>query len=245
MNVPFWALELAQVFWARAKYPEPFPRDLRPSIKKAVPLSVVMLPRLSVNETLDWLRKSGVVCDLPGKDRPLRACLAARGGLGIALVNGSDEATEQRFSIAHELAHFLRDYWGVRRRIVKRLGAGALAAHDGERPATTQERLQALLRKVPLGFHLHLMERDDAGNPLTASIAQSEDDADRLAYELLAPAEHVRQGGLASEKALLTRRLEEFYGLPSLQASRYAGILLPSKMTDPLLLRLRSIASKR
>ena len=171
MSVPLWADELARIFWIKAKEPEPFPRNLRRPIARAVPLSVVLLPKLSLRAALVWLQNCGLVCQLPGEDRPLRACLAARNGHGVALIDGSDEDAEQRFSIAHELAHFLRDYWNLRRQILKRLGGSSLQVLDGERPPTSQERLHALLRNVPLGFQLHLMERDCDGNPLTLSIA--------------------------------------------------------------------------
>jgi hypothetical protein len=156
------------------------------------------------------------------------------------LIDGSDGDCEQRFSIAHELAHFLRDYWRLRQRIWKRLGAEALEVMDGKRSPTNQERLHALLRNVPLGFHLHLMERDSEGNPLSASIVRAESDADRLAYELLAPAEHVL-ADVPSGKQALIQRLRDFYGLPGIQASHYAGVLLPSVQSDPLLRRLKSL----
>ena len=85
------------------------------------------------------------------------------------------------------------------------------------------------------------VERDSDGNPLSSSIAQAESDADRLAYELLAPAEHVL-GDIPGSKQALARRLREFYGFPATQAARYAGVLMPPVRTDPLLLRLRSFA---
>jgi hypothetical protein len=84
------------------------------------------------------------------------------------------------------------------------------------------------------------MERDSEGNPLTSSIAQAENDADRLAYELLAPAEHVLRDIPRSNQALVGK-LREFYGLPGMHASHYAGALLPPVKTDPLILRLRSL----
>jgi len=240
MSIPLWAAELARAFWTKARVAEPFPRSLRRPIARAVPLSVVLLPKLSARAALDWLQHCGLVCEISGEDRLLRACLVARSGHGVALIDGSDGDAEQRFSIAHELAHFLRDYWSLRRRILNRLGAKALEVLDGERPPTAQERLHALLRNAPLGFHLHLMERDDEGNPATSSIAQAENDADRLAYELLAPAEHVLGEGQSASREALACRLREFYGLPGVQALRYAGILLPPVKTDPLILRLRS-----
>jgi hypothetical protein len=242
VSVPLWASELAQAFWAKARETEPFPRNLRRPIAQALPLAVVLLAELSVRGALQWLQNSGIVCAISGEDRPLRGCLFARHGHGIVLVDGSDGDAQLRFSIAHELAHFLRDYWGLRRRICNRLGAAALEVLEGERSPTSQERLHALLQDVPLGFHLHLMERNSDGKPATSSIAESEKDADRLAFELLAPAEHVLAAGEPVSGHALVHKLRHVYGLPGIQASQYASVLLPPVRTDPLLLRLKSMA---
>ena len=242
MNVPIWASELARAFWARARKSEPFPRNLRRSIARAVPLSVVFLPKLSLGAVLDRLKEYGSACECLDGDRPLRACLVARNGHGVAFIDGSNEDAEQTFSIAHELAHFLRDYWSLRLRILKRMGLAARQVLDGERSPTSEEQLHALHRNVPLGFHLHLMERDEDGEPRSWSIAQAEQDADHLAYELLAPVEHVLQADQLDSKNSLEQRLQEFYGLPALQASRYAGILRPIMKNDPLLQRMQSLA---
>jgi hypothetical protein len=85
------------------------------------------------------------------------------------------------------------------------------------------------------------MERDANGKLVSPSIAQVEEDADCLAYELLAPAEHVLANSQPRSKQELERRLRESYGLPGLQASRYAGLLLPQVKHDPLFLRLKSV----
>ena len=78
MNVPIWASELARLFWAKVGYIEPFPRNLRRPIARAVPLSIVLLPQLSIKVALHWLQKCGMVCDIPGADRRLRACLVVQ-----------------------------------------------------------------------------------------------------------------------------------------------------------------------
>jgi hypothetical protein len=192
-----------------------------------------------VGAALDWLRCCGVVYEFPGCDRRLRACLVACKGHGIALVDGQDHEDEQRFSIAHELAHFLRDCWSVRENLRKRLGPAAVEVLDGARAPTTQERLHALLRDVPLGLQLHLLDRDGDGNPLTTAAEHAETDADRLAYELLAPAEHVMEGGAPGDRHAFAQRLRNVYGLPDVQATRYARLLLPVVKIDPLLVRLK------
>lgn len=243
MSVPLWAAELANNFWEDVGEPEPFPRSLRRSIACALPLSVVLLPKLSVSSALDWLKACGIICQLGGVDRPLRACLVARNGHGIAFLDGADCEDEQRFSLAHELAHFLRDYWQPRLIAGRRLGVKALQVFDGQRPPDSAERVSALLRLTSIGFHAHLMDRENG--LVSHDIEERESSADRLAFELLAPAEHVLASchefkprlGLDNVKNLL----RNCYQLPARQAAIYAAILVQRQPPiDPLLRGLGS-----
>jgi IrrE N-terminal-like domain len=110
MSAPFWVHDLAERFWRQAEMDEPFPRSLRRPIARCLPLSVVSLPRLRVSAIDEWLQRQGAIHCVNVHDRPLRACLVASGGHGLVFVDGADPDDEQRFSLAHELAHFLRGY---------------------------------------------------------------------------------------------------------------------------------------
>ncbi len=241
MNVPVWAACLAADFWRDVNEADRFPRELRSSIPRALPLSIFLMADLTLFHIQGWLKENEVACDLGTANRRLRAGLIAWGGHGITFVDGRDADDEQRFSLAHELAHFLRDYWRPRSQVESRLGAAALEVVDGQRAATAEERFQSLLHFAPMGFRVHLLDRDADGAPATHDIAAAEEDADRLAYELLAPAEHV----LANvpnwqDREALDDALLRTYGLPSTQALRYAAILHPpSRRSDPLLRHLK------
>ncbi len=248
MSAPLWVFELSRLFWNMAGA-ESFPRNLHRPIARALPLSVVSQPTLRVSGVDHWLRSQEVICCLRVADRALRACLLAQGGHGLIFVDSADPPNERRFSVAHELAHFLHDYWQPRRLAAERLGGQVLQVLDGERPPTVQERMHALLAGVPVGLHVHLMERDTSGAPLDEAIARAERDADALAYELLAPSEQIRrqvfervsdhhdQQRLAAQKLLVHR-----YGLPPTPAARYARQLFPNRLpSDSLVQRLRVV----
>ena len=244
MSIPQWTAQLACAFWAEAGTAEPFPRALRRAVARALPVSIVLLPRLRLSDVRGWLRENGVNSHCDEKDRPLRACLAARRGYGLIFLDGTDSEDEQRFSLAHEAAHFLRHYWHPRRRACQHLGEQVAEVLDGERAPTEQERLQALLKTVPLGFHLHLMRRGKGCEVINAAVARAEEEADRLAYELLAPAAEVlaRTGTIqaGAGRVRLTAVLQSDFGIPMQQATDYGRLLLPPVWEDPLLRRLRS-----
>jgi hypothetical protein len=244
MSVPLWAAELVRTFWADAGAVESFPRELRRAVARALPVSLVLLPRLRLEDVRAWLRHNGIPCFCDERDRPLRACLAAYRGHGLIFLDGTDGKDEQRFSLAHEVAHFLRHYWHPRRRACRSLGEQVAEVLDGDRPPTERERLHALLRDVPLGFHLHLMRRGPRREVLSAVVALAEAEADQIAYELLAPAADVftRTGAVQGDAggARLLEVLQTVFGLPPERAADYGRLLLPAGWVDPLLRRLRS-----
>ena len=248
MTMPLWVSEAADSFWSAAGGPEPFPRNLRIPIANALPVSVVLLPRLRVAAVEDWLQRRGIRCATAAQDRPLRACLVARYGHGFIVVEGADPEDEQRFSLAHELAHFLRHYWQPRCQAAERLGESALEVLDGERPPSQDERIHGLLAHVRLGFHVHLMDRTADHQVAGAAVDLAERDADLLAFELLAPGDAVIENvpRLPPEqyREAIRRRLVTDFRLPADPAERYARLLVPERhRPSPLLHRLGFVDS--
>lgn len=251
LTPPVWVTESAGRFWAAAGPPPPFPRDLTVPALFGFGVTVTALPHLTLAVVRDRLARNGITCPADEPDRPLRACLFARGEAGFVYVDAADPPAERRFSVAHEVAHFLRDVDAVRRRVAAELGPAGREVLDGCRPPTADERVQAVLRGVSLGPHVHLLNRDDDGRPRSAAERDAEAAADRLAFELLAPAELLGIGreacatkttggtGLPACAAALASRLIAEFGLPPGPAAEYARVLCPSPPTDPFFDRIR------
>jgi hypothetical protein len=235
MSTPLWVSELSSTFWSLVGTEEPFPRNLRGSLSLGVPLSVVYIPALRVESIRKWLAQNKISCPLEVSDRRLRACLLTRFGRGLIFIDSADSLTEQRFSLAHEIAHYLKDYWKPRQEAVQQLGESILEVFDGKRQANTRELIHSVLAKVPINVHMHMMERDPRGF-LSSGVKRAETDADRLAFELLAPSSRVLNdvANLTTEQQhpSIERYLTEFYGFPEEPARRYTNILFPQPKND-------------
>lgn len=234
---PVWVTDLAGRFWAAVGRPPPlFPRDLEQVAAYAVRLTVIRRRGLRVSTVGEYLQSQRLPPAFAGPDRPLRGALYCWAGVGFTFLDPTDPPDEQRFSFAHELAHFLRDYAAPRRQAEQTLGPAALEVLDGLRPPTAGERVHAVLRNRPLTPHCHFMSRDPAGRP-EGEDRRAEADADRLAFELLAPAELLHA---EHDSPALAHRLAGEFGLPASVAGEYARLLLPpADLSGGLIARLR------
>jgi hypothetical protein len=182
--------EIAQEFWRGLPFAECFPRDIEKAIALKLPLALVKLPSIDVLRVREYLEARGVSAQLPSDRRKLMGCLVAFRGKGIVFVSGADPQEEQRLTIAHETGHFLRDYLVPRQQIITALGGTIAEVLDGERTATTAERVNAVLAHVRVGAHVHLLPR--RSNRGSLAVADAEVNSDVLGLELLAPHDQVR-----------------------------------------------------
>jgi hypothetical protein len=208
-------LLLADHFWGRLREAFPFPRDIERAAMLAFPVAVVKLPRLTAQCIATWLQEHDAVVTVPLCAGEMSGCVVAHRGRAIIFVAGTDAPDEQRATIAHEVAHFIRHYLVLRERAVRALGAGIIDVLDGDREATYAERARGVLRDVPVGVHVHILPRGDR----QAVIAQVEREADELALELLAPRktaeEHLHGIGATKLSPRERRRaLGKHFGLP-------------------------------
>ena len=231
---PVWVITLAERFWATVgESPPAFPRDLREPLAWLPHIHIKEIPNLTLASATSFLARLGVTFPVDIANRPLSGCFAAQFGTAYILVNANEEEAEKRVTVAHELAHFLRDYDQPRRRAVARFGESVLEVFDGCRPPTPNEQFVGILREVTVGCHTHLLSRDERGRPASQATRDAEEAADRLAFELLAPFATVTAEPI-SERESLTARLISKFGLPPISASKYATILIPNGFSQKI-----------
>jgi Zn-dependent peptidase ImmA (M78 family) len=226
---------IADEFWTAAGGREQFPRQLESPVLWALPVAVIKLPRLWVSDVEAWLIEKGIRFRFETANRRLHGSLLAYRGRGCILLDGSDSGSELRYSLAHETAHFILNYLRPRRKAASLLGPAVLEVFDGLRPPTVRERVHGILSRVPIGFHVHLMERTFNGNVNREILMEIEDSADLLALEIISPEEEVRrrvarfsnQTQRGKPMEIAAELLQEEFGLPSGVAESYAQHLYP------------------
>jgi hypothetical protein len=213
---------VAERIWREVGYQPAFPRDIVQPIMETFDVAVILLPKLSIASLNAWLWGRGRAPLSQHPDRALRGCLLARKGRGFIFLDGSIPPEERRFALAHEVAHFFAQYLEPRRQATAQFGPQILPVLDGERPATSAEKLAGILRGVPIGAFEDFLSRDDVGRP-SVTILDIETEADLIALELLAPCSEVLR--LANLGPGLFSVLAARFGLPAWAAAEWGRLV--------------------
>lgn len=226
------------LFWEMAGEVEPFPRILERSVTLALPIAVVKLPHLHLGDIENWLRYRRIGYSFHCRSRPIYGCMIALRGNGIIFLDGSDPPDQLRFTLAHEVAHFLHDYWLVRNKAILSLGIPIAEVIDGLRSPTVDERFHALIGTIPIGIQTNLLDRSANGNDLIRTW-KVENNADKLALALLAPPDDVLQRvdlqgmDFPQRRRLVKNLLVDSFGLPAEIADAYSIDLLSAMGMGP------------
>ena len=229
--------EAVDFFWRLCGEVEEYPRSLERPLSLTLPIALVKLPRLRLWDIEDWMRQRGCIFDSDCENRAVRGCMIAYGGRGLLFVDGTDPEDERRFTVAHEIAHFLIEYWLPRTRVIDRLGSAVVDVIDGRRPPTATERVQAIFSNINLGPYRSLLERSSTqDNP---QIWNAENKADWVAINLLAPFKVVLSyldltlGEYESRFQTVKEVLQRNFGLPNSVAISYGHALLTAVGRGP------------
>lgn len=203
--------------------PDVFPHDLTSDAPLRLRVRLVGLRDLTSEKVRQWLAQRGRNVEVGY--RQMHGCMVAWEGKGLVFFDPTDPQEEQRFTVAHELGHFVLDHLQPRMRALAYFGESIQDVLDEKRSPSKEERLTAVLEGVPIGVQIHLMDRGPSGAIGTGIVARSEQRADRLALEWLAPSKLARQVLRDGPQETQVQRLRQHFGLPTEMAEAYARIL--------------------
>ena len=95
---------------SRLPSPDRFPRELADEVEIYLPVSLVHLPKLSSHQMRDWLAHKNIHISVPAQDRRIHGCMVAQRERAFIFCDAGDHMDVRRFTLAHEVAHFVLDH---------------------------------------------------------------------------------------------------------------------------------------
>lgn len=235
---------IAKEFWSQTKQKWHPPYDIGGAISLLLPIDMVVLSDLSLSKIERWLAQKNITIPIEVNDRYLHGFVLIFRGSGFMFINGTDGEEERRYTMAHEASHFLLDYKISRDKAIQKLGNSIRDILDGFRKPTHQEQIDGLINGVSIKPFTHLVEKDGDGSFNNVKIFNSENNADALAMELLAPSSEIIKEALARENKVTFTSFDkrclnilmDKYKLPGLIAEQYARQLAYSVTGGPSIL---------
>lgn len=222
----------ADWFWKRAGGRSVPPVDIGYAAACALEVAVWPITGLTTRTAVENLRRVGVRCSDTGDERELHGCIAIGPSGGLILVETRDGDAQKRFTIAHEVSHYMLEVYRHRQRAERRMGNDYVGVLYGSREVTPTERIDAWLNNVQSAPTTHFMDRAADGRYGCGRTLEAECVADRLAIEIIAPRAEVSRAILDRRKLpfrdlvhAAKRIAERQFGLPGTVADSYASRL--------------------
>lgn len=240
--IPTYIETLARSFWEQtSKIKGQPPYDIAGAVSLTLPLDIVSLSDLTLCKVHKWLTSNDIQIPINVNDRHLHGFILVSKGFGFMFINGTDSEDERRYTIAHEAGHFILDYKVPRDKAIKKLGESIRDVLDGLREPTIEEQINGLVKEISVRPFTHLLEKNGDGSFESIQVFNSENRADMLAVELLAPYSQVIKTTLSGRQRMSFALFDQCcldiliskYNLPVLIAKQYSKKLAYSVTGRP------------
>jgi len=227
-------VNIAKEFWRLAGGVQKWPCDIERAVSILTPLNIVSLSDLSLKKIKEWFNNRGISFDIDYSDRMLHGFISVHKNFGFIFINGTDSESERRYTVSHEVSHYIIDYKLPRERVVNVYGKGIEEVLDGYREPTVEERVESILNSISIKPYTHILEKEGNGTFEKYNNWMSERDADALAVELLAPYKLIQKGfpkhsksnlSFQECKTLLMDILKDKYALPYTISAEYSSCI--------------------
>ena len=222
-----WPQYWSDWFWKRAGGRSGYPANIAYAATCALEVYVDEIADLTPASAVAHVGRGGL-WKIDGVDeRSLHGCVIVGPSGGAVLVEKSDDEAEKRFTIAHEVSHYILEVKRHHERAADRLGPEFADALYGLREATPTERIDAWLNNARSEAFAHFMDRAPRGGYGCSRMLEVECRADDLALEILAPRSElvaaISSTGFVESLKVARSISERRFGLPESVAELYAS----------------------
>lgn len=232
---------IAREFWSTVEPAYRSNFDIVSAVDASLTIDLVAVKQLSLRKIESWLASRTITIEIDVNDRSLHGALLIRGNSVLMFVEDAEDELQQRFTVAHEVSHFLLDYQVPKERAILALGKEIEDVLNGNLPANNTQLALSVIKGINIDPYTFLIEKTGNGSFLNWANFNSENEADYLALELLAPRTKVINETVSSTKRLtysqFTRNSLELlkgkYGIPAEIARQYASELANAVTNGP------------
>ncbi len=232
---------IAREFWStiNPEYRDNF--DILGAVEASLTINLIKIQDLGLRKIEDWSKARNISVKIDANDRNVHGILFITDGTVLMFVEEEGDEIQQRFTIAHEVSHFLLDYKIPRERALLEFGTEIEEVLNGNLEATHSQLVTSMIKGINLEPYSFLIEKTGNGSFLSWSNFNAENEADYLALELLAPRAKIINETVSSARRLtysqFTKKSQEIlidkYRIPSEVARQYASELAYSITNGP------------
>jgi Zn-dependent peptidase ImmA (M78 family) len=232
---------IAREFWSTVDQKHRETYDIVSAVNDTLTINLILIKNLSIKKMEDWLISIGKYENFGIDDRSLHGFLMIKNGNICMFVEESEDQSQQRFTVAHEVSHYLLDYQLPKERAILALGKEIEDVLNGNLPPTDTQLALSVIKGVNISPYTFMIEKNGNGSFFNWSNFNSENEADYLAMELLAPRARIVNETFSSIKrrsySQFIRKSEEIlishYKIPPDIARHYASELAYSVTNGP------------
>ena len=105
-----YVVNIARDFWRKILVKPTPPYDIFGAVSLVMPLDIVNLSGLTIAKIENWLWERNVTLNTGIPNRSLHGFILTFQDAGFIFIDGTDSENERRYTVAHEVSHFILDY---------------------------------------------------------------------------------------------------------------------------------------
>lgn len=232
---------IAREFWATSYAEFRYNYDIIKVVESSPNVHLIRIPQLNPTKITSWLTSRKIDIPVENNDRSLDGALLIQNGTVIMFIDTAENDIRQRYTLAHQVSHFLLAYQMPKERAIIKLGKEIAAALKDDTEAPVTQLVQSALQGMTGAAYTLLIEKSEDAFPSDRLNLLPESPADTLALELLAPRYQIIQETASASARLryspFKRTCQELlidkYRIPLEIAHKYAKELASSVTSGP------------
>lgn len=232
---------IARKFWATTQAEFRYDYDIVKAVESSLNVHLIRMQQLNPTKIISWLASHNMDIPFESKATHLNGALLIKNDNVIMFIDAAENAVQQRYTLAHQVSHFLLNYQMPKERAIMTLGKEIAQVLSGNTEASVTQLVQSTVSNITGNVYTLLIEKWDESTSFDWELLRTKDPAVSLTLELLAPRYQIinetASVGARLRYSPFKRKCQELlidkYRIPSEIAHKYASELAGSVTSGP------------